>query len=40
MLHELAIGVAWQSLEVFAPILRDPLCEMMPLHGMAFARQN
>ena len=29
----------WNSLEVFAPIY-DLLCEMMALHGMAFARRG
>jgi hypothetical protein len=40
VLHELWLTeFAWQSLEVFAPIY-DLLCEMMALHGMAFARHG
>ena len=40
VLHELWLTeFAWQSLDVFAPIY-DLLCEMMALHGMAFARQG
>jgi hypothetical protein len=39
-LHELWLTeFSWQSLEVFAPIY-DLLCEMMALHGMAFARHG
>ena len=30
---------AWQSLDVFVPIY-DLLCELMALHGMAFARHG
>ena len=40
VLHELWLSeFGWQSLEVFAPIY-DLLCEMMALHGMAFARHD
>lgn len=40
ILHELWLTeFAWKSLEVFAPIY-DLLCEMMALHGMAFARHG
>jgi hypothetical protein len=40
ILHELWLTeFSWQSLEVFVPIY-DLLCEMMALHGMAFARQG
>ncbi len=40
MLHELWLSeFSWRSLEVFAPIY-DLLCEMMALHGMAFARRD
>jgi len=40
VLHELWLSeFAWRSLEVFAPIY-DLLCEMMALHGMAFARHG
>lgn len=40
VLHELWLTeFAWPSLEVFAP-LYDLLCEMMALHGMAFARHG
>ena len=39
-LHELWLSeFGWGSLEVFAPIY-DTLCEMMALHGMAFARHG
>jgi hypothetical protein len=39
-LHELWLSeFAWESIEVFAPIY-DLLCEMMALHGMAFARHG
>jgi hypothetical protein len=39
-LHELWFSeFAWDSIEVFAPIY-DLLCEMMALHGMAFARHG
>ena len=39
-LHQLYLSeFAWESLEVFAPIY-DLLCEMMALHGMAFARHG
>jgi len=39
-LHELWLSeFAWKSIEVFAPIY-DLLCEMMALHGMAFARHG
>jgi hypothetical protein len=39
-LHELWLSeFGWASLEVFAP-LYDTLCEMMALHGMAFARHG
>jgi hypothetical protein len=39
-LHELWLSeLAWRSLEVFTPIY-DLLCEMMALHGMAFARHD
>ena len=39
-LHELWMSeFAWRSLEVFTPIY-DLLCEMMALHGMAFARHD
>jgi hypothetical protein len=40
ILHELWLTeFAWRSLEVFAPIY-DLLCEVMALHGMAFARHG
>jgi hypothetical protein len=40
VLHDLWLSeFAWRSLEVFAPIY-DLLCEMMALHGMAFARHG
>jgi hypothetical protein len=39
-LHELWLSeFVWASLEVFAPIY-ELLCEMMALHGMAFARHG
>lgn len=39
-LHELWLTeFAWQSIEVFVPIY-DLLCELMALHGMAFARRG
>ncbi len=39
-LHQLYLSeFAWHSIEVFAPIC-DLLCEMMALHGMAFARHG
>jgi hypothetical protein len=39
-LHELWLTeFAWHSIEVFAPTY-DLLCEMMALHGMAFARHG
>jgi hypothetical protein len=39
-LHELWLSeFGWGSLEVFAPIY-DTMCEMMALHGMAFARHG
>jgi hypothetical protein len=38
VLHELWLSeFGWESIEVFAPIY-DLICEMMALHGMAFAR--
>jgi len=40
VLHELWLTeFAWHSIDVFAPIY-DLLCEMMALHGMAFARHG
>jgi hypothetical protein len=40
VLHELWLGeYGWKSIEVFAPIY-DLICEMMALHGLAFARHN
>jgi hypothetical protein len=40
VLNELWLSeFGWNSLEVFAPIY-DLLCEMMALHGMAFARRG
>jgi hypothetical protein len=40
VLHELWLSEsAWQSIEVFAPIY-DLICEMMALHGLAFARHE
>ena len=40
VLHQLYLSeFAWHSIEVFAPIY-DLLCEMMALHGMAFARHG
>ncbi len=39
-LHELWLSeFAWHSIDVFAPIY-DLLCEMIALHGMAFARHG
>jgi len=38
VLHELWLSeYGWESIEVFSPIY-DLICEMMALHGMAFAR--
>jgi len=40
VLHELWLGkYGWTSIEVFTPIY-DLICEMMALHGLAFARHN
>jgi len=40
VLHKLWLSeFAWESLEVFAPVY-DLLCELMALHGMAFARDG
>ena len=40
VLHELWLSeFAWESIDVFAPIY-DLICEMMALHGMAFARHG
>ncbi|MGB6130377.1 MAG: hypothetical protein WBG54_01240 [Acidobacteriaceae bacterium] len=40
VLHELWLSeYGWKSVEVFAPIY-DLICEMMALHGMAFAQHN
>ena len=37
VLHEMWLSeYAWQSIEVFAPIY-ELICEMMALHGLAFA---
>lgn len=40
VLHQLWLSeFAWESIDVFAPIY-DLICEMMALHGMAFARHG
>jgi hypothetical protein len=40
VLHELWLSeYAWQSIDVFAPIY-DLICEMMALHGLAFAKHE
>jgi len=40
VLHEMWLSeYAWQSIEVFAPIY-ELICEMMALHGLAFARHE
>ncbi len=40
VLHEMWLTeYAWTSIEVFAPIY-DLICEMMALHGLAFARHQ
>jgi hypothetical protein len=40
VLHELWLReYAWQSIEIFTPIY-DLICEMMALHGLAFARHE
>jgi hypothetical protein len=40
VLHELWLGeYAWQSIVIFTPIY-DLICEMMALHGLAFARHE
>jgi hypothetical protein len=40
VLHELWLSeYAWQSIEIFTPIY-DLICEMMVLHGLAFARHE
>jgi hypothetical protein len=40
VLHELWLSeYAWQSIEIFTPIY-DLICEMMALHGLAFARHE
>ncbi len=40
VLHELWLAeFTWESIDVFAPIY-DLICEMMALHGMAFARHG
>jgi hypothetical protein len=40
VLHEMWLTeYAWQSIEIFAPIY-DLVCEMMALHGLAFANMR
>lgn len=40
VLHELWLNeYGWKSIEVFAPIY-DLICEMMALHGLAFAKHD